>query len=346
MSEARSIHSSCTVRPRMSMPRIAPACASASPASLASLIPPALPRPPIWTWAFTTTGKPISSAACRASRGVRTRFPSGTGIPCFEKSCFPWYSRRSTTAARPDAYHVRPARQAISKANRRRVALPKNVDFVSLEVYGTLIDWETGIYEAFQREAEKDGFTIDRDRLISLFMEIQRDIMSGSYELYAEVQRRTAVRVAEQLGWELEPVRSSFLPNSIPSWPPFRDTNALLERLKKKYQIGLISNIDDKLLGSTRRHFRSDFDLVVTAQQVRSYKPDPAHFRECKRRIGSKTRWIHVATGLETDVIPCIKLKTPVIWIDRHKEGYPQGQRGKPNEIVKDLRTAVKMLGA
>ena len=226
------------------------------------------------------------------------------------------------------------------------MALPKNLTFVSLEVYGTLIDWESGIYEAFQREAEKDGFTIDRDQLIPLFMETQREIMAGSYELYAEVLRRTAVRVAEQLGWELEPVRSSFLPNSIPSWPPFRDTNALLERLKKKYQIGLISNIDDKLLGATRRHFRVDFDLVVTAQQVRSYKPDPAHFKECKRRIGSKTRWIHVATGLETDVIPCVKLKIPVIWVDRHKEGWPPGQRGKPTEIVKDLRSAVKLLGA
>ena len=113
--------------------------------------------------------------------------------------------------------------------------LPKHLDFVSLEVYGTLIDWETGIYEAFRKEAERDGFTIERDRLIPLFLETQAEIMAGSYELYAEVLRRTALRVAEELGWELEPVRSSFLPNSIPSWPPFRDTNALLERLRKKY---------------------------------------------------------------------------------------------------------------
>ena len=162
--------------------------------------------------------------------------------------------------------------------------LPKKITFISLEVYGTLIDWESGIYKAFQAEAERDGFTIDRDQLIPLFLETQREIMAGSYELYAEVLRRTAVRVAHELGWELEPVRSSFLPNSIPSWPPFRDTNALLDRLKKKYEIGLISNIDDKLLGATRRHFRSDFDLVVTAQQVRSYKPDPAHFKETQRR--------------------------------------------------------------
>jgi 2-haloacid dehalogenase/putative hydrolase of the HAD superfamily len=214
-----------------------------------------------------------------------------------------------------------------------------------MEVYGTLIDWETGIYRAFQAEAEKDGFTIDRDELIQLFMSIQREIMAGSYELYAEVLRRTAVRCAAELGWELEPVRSSFLPNSIPSWPPFRDTNALLDRLKKKYQIGLISNIDDKLLGATRRHFRADFDLVVTAQQVRSYKPDPAHFKECQRRIGKgKSNWIHVATSLYTDVQPCMKLKIPVFWINRKKEQLEGKQ--KPDAEVKDFRAAVTLLKA
>ena len=71
--------------------------------------------------------------------------------------------------------------------------LPKHIDFVSLEVYGTLIDWETGIYEAFRKEAERDGFTIERDRLIPLFLETQAEIMAGSYELYAEVLRRTAL---------------------------------------------------------------------------------------------------------------------------------------------------------
>jgi 2-haloacid dehalogenase len=222
--------------------------------------------------------------------------------------------------------------------------LPRKVNFISLEVYGTLIDWETGIYRAFQAEAEKDGFTIDRNQLIPLFLRTQREIMAGSYELYAEVLRRTAVRCAAEMGWEIEPVRSSFLPNSIPSWPPFRDTNALLDRLKKKYQIGLISNIDDKLLGSTRRHFRSDFDLVVTAQQVRSYKPDPAHFKECQRRIGGKQNWVHVATSLYTDVQPCMKLKIPVIWINRKKETI-EG-KAKPNAEVKDLRSAVTMLKA
>ena len=76
--------------------------------------------------------------------------------------------------------------------------LPKDIKFITFDCYGTLIDWETGVYEAFQKEADRDGFTIDRDVLIPRFIEIQREIQRGSYELYAEVLRRTAVRVAER----------------------------------------------------------------------------------------------------------------------------------------------------
>ena len=224
--------------------------------------------------------------------------------------------------------------------------LPKDIQFVTFDCYGTLIDWETGVFDAFQKEADRDGFTIDRDELIPRFVETQRDIQGGSYELYAEVLRRTAVRVASELGWQLEPSRSNFLPNSVPAWPPFRETNANLERLAKKYEVGILSNIDDKLLGATRRHFRTDFDLVVTAQQVRSYKPDPAHFKECARRIEGKRRhWVHVAAGYPTDVEPCLKQRVPVIWVNRRGEELESGQR-KATEEVKTFRDAAKLLKA
>jgi 2-haloacid dehalogenase len=226
------------------------------------------------------------------------------------------------------------------------MALPKKIEFVTFDCYGTLIDWETGVFEAFQKEAGRDGFTVDRDELIPRFIEIQRDIQRGSYELYAEVLRRAAVRVAGELGWELEPSRSNFLPDSVPRWKPFRETNAQLERFAKKYETGILANIDDKLLGATRRHFRSDFDLVVTAQQVRSYKPDPAHFKECARRIeDKKKRWVHIASGYPTDVEPCLKQKIPVIWVNRSGETLESGQK-KPTQEVKTFRDAAKLLGA
>ena len=223
--------------------------------------------------------------------------------------------------------------------------LPKDVKFVTFDCSGTLIDWETGAYDAYQKEANRDGFTVDRDRMSELFVGIQREIEGGSYELYAEVLRRTAVRSAAEMGWDLEPSRSGFLPASVPYWPTFRETNAQLERFAKKFQIGILSNVDDKLLGATRRHFRVDFDLVVTAQQVRSYKPDPAHFKECQRRIEIKRGWVHIASGYAADVEPCLKAKVPVIWVNRHNEQLEPGQK-KPTEEVKNLREAAKLLGA
>ena len=229
---------------------------------------------------------------------------------------------------------------------RRRVALPRKVEFVTFDCYGTLIDWESGAYDAFQAEADRDGFTISKDELIPHFVELQHEVQSGSYELYAEVLRRTAVRAAKELGWELESSRAQFLPDSVPRWPAFRETNAQLERFAKKYEIGILSNIDDKLLGATRRHFRVDFDLVVTAQQVRSYKPDEAHFKECARRIEQKKKnWVHIASGYETDVEPCIKRKIPVIWVNRHGRKLEQGQK-KPDKEVKNFREAGRLLKA
>jgi len=224
------------------------------------------------------------------------------------------------------------------------MTIPKQITFVTFDVYGTLIDWEGGAFDAFEREAERDGFTIDRDELIPLFHEIQQKIQAGSYELYAEVLRRTAVEISKRLGWPLEPSRSGFLPDSVQRWPPFKETNPVLQKIAKKYKVGLISNIDDKLLGQTRRHIPLDFDLVVTAQQVRSYKPDPAHFTECERRIGGKKGWVHVAASYYHDVEPCLKKKIPVIWVNRHKQELDAGQR-KPDAEVTSLREAAKLIG-
>ena len=221
----------------------------------------------------------------------------------------------------------------------------QDFDAVTFDVYGTLIDWEKGIYDAFRKEAAREGFTIDDpSEIIPLFHETSKVVESGSYELYAEVLRRTAVEIAKKIGWPLEPSRSGFLPDSVARWGAFKETNTQINKFRKKYETGLISNVDDKLLGQTRRHIPGDFDLVVTAQQVRSYKPDPAHFTEFARRIGGKKGWVHIASSHYHDIEPCLKAKVPVIWVNRNKEVLESGMK-KPTAEVKTLLEAAKLLG-
>jgi 2-haloacid dehalogenase len=224
------------------------------------------------------------------------------------------------------------------------MALPSGIHWVTFDVYGTLIDWESGVADAFEKEAKRDGFTIDRDEVIRHFHEVSREVESGSYELYAEVLRRTALEIAKRIDWPLEPSRSGFLPDSVQRWAAFKETMTQLNKFNKKFSIGLISNIDDKLLGQTRRHIPLDYDLVVTAQQVRSYKPDPAHFKEAARRIGGKKGWVHVGSRYYHDVEPCLKEKVPVVWVNRTKETLEPGQK-KPTAEVKTLLEAAKLFG-
>ena len=212
------------------------------------------------------------------------------------------------------------------------------------DCYGTLIDWEKGIADAFKKEADKDGLTLDMPAILERFFEAQAQIMSGSYELYAEVLRRAAVIVAEEIDWTIEPSRAQFLPDSVGSWPPFRESNAAFDRLKDRYEVGIVSNIDDKLLGISRRHLRTELDLVVTAQQVRSYKPDNTHFRETARRIGGKKGWVHIGANYDADIAPCLKMNVPVIWVNRHGEKL-EGRKA-PTATVKNFRDAAAKLGA
>src|ERR1700742_2381901 len=288
----------------------------------------------------------MRSAAATASSTLSATSPLGTAIPCLAKSCLPWYSRRSMRGkcVPLEGRGAKPYPNAIIP--RSLMALPslKNINWVTTDCYGTLIDWEKGIVEAVKKEADKDGFSFEEQPFLDRFFEVQAEVMAGSYELYAEVLRRSIVKVAGELGWEIEPSRAQFLPNSVAYWLPFREANAAMDRLGKKYEIGIISNIDDKLLGISRRPLRPELDLVATAQQVRSYKPDPVHFKECARRIGGKKGWLHIGCNYTTDIAPVLKMGVPVIWVNRHGEKL-EGRKA-PSATVKNFREAAKKLGA
>src|ERR1700748_709397 len=167
----------------------------------------------------------IRSAAATASSTLSATSPLGTEMPCLAKSCLPWYSRRSMdeggSCAPWEGRGAEPYPNGIMP--RSLMALPslKSINWVTTDCYGTLIDWEKGIVEACQKEAAKDGFSFDEEPFLTRFFEVEAEIMAGSYELYAEVLRRTIVKVAGEQGWEIEPSRAQFLPNSVAYWVPF-----------------------------------------------------------------------------------------------------------------------------
>ena len=193
-------------------------------------------------------------------------------------------------------------------------------DIITFDCYGTLIDWETGITSAFRDAALKDALEFARDDLLDAHAEIGPAIQAEAYRPYRDVLAGVALAAAERLGWRLTGDRAAFLADSVSDWQPFPDTNAALERLKHAgVELGILSNIDDELLNATLRHFSVDFDLLVTAEQVRSYKPAHGHFLTARERIGDR-RWLHAAASYFHDVAPACELGIPVAWVNRSRD--------------------------
>ncbi len=202
-------------------------------------------------------------------------------------------------------------------------------DILTFDCYGTLIDWEQGISRAFARAAAADGVQLEPAAVLTAYAEVEPAVEAGPYRRYRAVLGETARQVAARLGWPLPDARAGFLAESLPAWPPFPDTNPALERLAAAgYRLGILSNVDDDLLAATRRRFTVAFDpaLIVTAEQVGSYKPAAGHFLTARQRVGAG-RWLHVAQSYFHDVAPARALGIPVVWVNRKGERPLDGGR-------------------
>jgi 2-haloalkanoic acid dehalogenase type II len=212
---------------------------------------------------------------------------------------------------------------------------PRSHDVITFDCYGTLIDWERGIREAFAAEAMRLGVPVDTEQALALYTEIEPVVESEPFRTYREVLAETARRIAARLQWPLPGARAGFLAESLPYWRPFPDTNrALMQLTGAGYQLGILSNVDDDLLAWTRRHLLAFFEIVVTAQQVGSYKPAHPHFIAARDLIGSR-RWLHAAQSYFHDVIPARALGIPVAWINRKREAPLDGE--KPDHVFPTL---------
>ncbi len=163
------------------------------------------------------------------------------------------------------------------------------------------------------------------------------------HQPYKDVLAQSAMAVARKVGWALPKSDTSFLSEALPHWRPFPDTNPALERLAKKHTLGILSNVDNDLLAGTLKHLKARFDIIVTAENVKSYKPELAHFREARRMIGDEP-WIHVAGSIYHDIEPAVVLGINAVWVNR-KNSVPERRypRWEMSE-VRDLKHFVDLL--
>jgi 2-haloacid dehalogenase len=219
---------------------------------------------------------------------------------------------------------------------------------LSFDCYGTLIDWETGILETLHPLLERHGADVPDAPLLELYGELEAAEQRRSYRTYREILSGVVVGLGDKLSFRptLEDLHS--LPNSLPGWQPFPDTVDALKRLHTKYKLAIISNIDDDLFAESAKSLQIAFDVVVTAQQARSYKPSNNNFVLALERIGlPREQVLHCGQSLYHDTAPTKALGLANVWVNRPSRrpgaGATKPSAARPDLEVPDMKTLANL---
>ena len=152
----------------------------------------------------------------------------------------------------------------------------------------------------------------------------------------------------ERLGFAPTESQAHSLPDSLPDWRPFPDTIAALGKLKARYQLAVISNVDDDLFAATARRLEVTFDYVITAQQARAYKPSLHIFKLAQQRTGVVPgQWLHVGQSLYHDVVPAQSLGIKTVWVNRPSPrpgaGAAKTASAQPDLEVPNLKSLAQL---
>jgi 2-haloalkanoic acid dehalogenase type II len=215
------------------------------------------------------------------------------------------------------------------------------IELVTLDCYGTLIDWSRGVRTALERIESLKGCDLDQlvhDREACDELEVQ-----GGYAPYSVKLASSLRHAAARQGRDTTPDEERLFAESMAIWPPFEESREALTRLSSLYQVAVLSNVETHVLRASLDLIGADVDFLVTAEQVRSYKPGRAHFDTAlERSKRDKSRVLHVGASLFHDVRPALEYGWNVAWVNR--EGRPARSSATPSLEVRSLRELCKAL--
>ncbi len=208
-------------------------------------------------------------------------------------------------------------------------------DALTFDCYGTLIDWEAGILAGLRTAFAPHGVDAPDDELLESFATVEARLESGTYLPYRTILAMAARSVGAGLDAALTDDEAIAFGGSVEDWPAFDDSTRSLRILRRRFQLGVLTNCDDDLFAASNRRLGVDFDWVVTAQQVGSYKPNVHNFEVLRERLHTSGiaagRILHVAQSLFHDHAPAQRLGMHTVWIDRRHD-RPGGGATPPSD--------------
>ena len=197
---------------------------------------------------------------------------------------------------------------------------------LTFDCYGTLIDWESGIWDALQPlimgNASAD---VNRGRALAAFAVLESQAEREAPSLaYPEILARVHRGIADRFGFRSSVALDHAFGASVPGWPAFADTADALRILKKHYRLVILSNVHRDGIEGSNRKLGVEFDAIYTAEEIGTYKPSDNNFDylldHLRTELGmDRADVLHTAQSLHHDHAAANRFRLANAWIDRQR---------------------------
>lgn len=194
---------------------------------------------------------------------------------------------------------------------------------LSFDCYGTLIDWESGIWNAFLPVLISNDAVIDRQDVLREFANEEGRLQQAHPTLaYPRILELVHERLATTFGLSAATAMREGFGESVRRWPAFPDSAPALKRLQRRFRLVILSNVDRQSFAASNDKLDVEFDAVYTAEDIGSYKPSPANFEYLIEHVKSdlsleRTDILHTAQSMFHDHVPAKQFGLATAWIDR-----------------------------
>ncbi len=197
---------------------------------------------------------------------------------------------------------------------------------LTFDCYGTLIDWEAGIWDALQPLLMANRCSdITRGNALEAYATLENQQETATPEmLYTDLLTGVHRALAEKFDLQTTGQLDADFGRSLPHWPAFPDTADSLRYLKTRYRLVILSNVSREGFAASNRKLGVEFDAIYTAEDIGSYKPSSANFDYLFERLSqdrglAKSDILHTAQSLFHDHVPARSFGLANAWIDRQR---------------------------
>jgi putative hydrolase of the HAD superfamily len=188
---------------------------------------------------------------------------------------------------------------------------------LTLDVVGTLVDFEKGILQSVRRIGGAAAAELTAEEIFEAYKRGRH----AHHERSSEVMGLVYIHLAKELGLTANDRAAETFQMDVLRWPPFPDSTDALKRLRRRFRLVAMTNVDRAAFSFYSHVLDNPFHDSVTSDDTGCSKPDPCFFAFNRGRQSGfgymQEEILHVAQSQYHDISIAKSQGYKTCWIER-----------------------------